>query len=274
MTGLLILPKMWRWSVLPVCLLLLLSHADAQTTTSAPETETKTFVYEVVSIHPAKQSNGMSWRTADDGFSTSGASVRSLLLNAFGLITSDQIVGLPAWGENEQFDLEAKMDSDTSDALKKLPRKEKEERYHQMLQAMLADRFHLKFHRDTKEIPVYALVVAKNGAKLKESAPDTPNNFSMNFGSKDCSLHGQAMELSNLAFSLSSSARRIVLDKTGLTGKYDMDLKWSQQDNASPDDSGPSLFTALQEQLGLKLEPTKAPVESIVIEHVDRPTEN
>jgi uncharacterized protein (TIGR03435 family) len=272
MVGLLVLPKMWRWSLLPVCLLLLLAHVSAQTAPT-PQADTKTFTYEAVAIHPSKMANGMVWNYTDDSFTATGTTVRSLLINAYNLIIDDQIEGLPGWANTDRFDIQGKMDTETMEALKKLDREAKGHQRSLMLQAMLADRFNLKIHHDTKDLPIYALVVAKGGSKLKEAAADANGGYSMGFGGKEEFLKGHGVELESLAYSLSSNVGRIILNKTGLSGKYEIDLKWSPQENPSEDD-GPSIFTALQEQLGLKLEPIKAPVESIVIEHVDRPTEN
>jgi len=274
MAGLLFAAKVWRWGLLPACLLML-QLVSAQTAPApAAHDDAKTLAYEAVAIHPSKMANGMMWNGNDDSFTTSGTTVRSLLMNAYDLILMDQIEGLPSWGDSDKFDIQAKMDAETAAALKNLPREARNKQRGQMLQAILAERFNLKIRRDTKVLPCYELVVAKGGAKLKESAPDAPGGYSMNTGSNSSFINGHGMQLTSLAYSLSNTVGRIIVDKTGLTGKYEIDLKWSPQENPGSDDSGPSIFTALQEQLGLKLEPTKAPVESIVIEHVERPTEN
>jgi len=225
--------------------------------------------YDVVSIRPAKPSNDMSWKTTDDGFFTSGTSVRKLIMDVYGLITNDQLSVLPDWADT-RFDIQAKVDSDTGAALKKLSEKDRNQQYNLMLEAVLAERFNLKIRRETKEISVYALVVAKGGAKLKETPPNIPMGYTMKFGPSLCVLSGHGIEIAALAQSLSGNAGRMIVDKTGLTGKYDMDLKWSPEENQSSDDSGPSIFTAVQEQLGLKFESTRAPMETIVVEHIDR----
>jgi uncharacterized protein (TIGR03435 family) len=168
-----------------------------------------------------------------------------------------------------------------------------------MLQALLAERLNLQVHRETKELPIYALVIAKNGPKFQEGKlGDTyPNGFKglngapvgagmMRMGAGEWT--GQGIPIANLVGSLSRRLGRTVVDKTGLTGKYDFTLRWTPDDNpvspkepggapdaaALPDSSGPSIFTALQEQLGLKLESQKGPVETIVIDHVERPSQN
>jgi uncharacterized protein (TIGR03435 family) len=144
-----------------------------------------------------------------------------------------------------------------------------------MLEALLADRFHLKVHRETKEMPIYALVVAKNAPKLKESPAEA--EFSMSFGGR-----GQTIELkvskgtmSRLATQLSNDGGRKVVDMTKLTGNYDYTLSYVDDRRAvAPEQDGPSLFTAIQEQLGLRLESQKGPVDVLVVDHADKPSEN
>ena len=173
-----------------------------------------------------------------------------------------------------------------------------------MLQALLANRFKLAVHRETKDLPGYALVVAKNGPKLHDAKPgDTyPNGIKgpdgqpgqglMIMGGLGGPLTGQGINIENLVRVLSQQLGRTILDETGLTGKYDFTLKWTPDDRAGPisaanqgggsrsddapssDSSGPSIFTAIQEQLGLKLESRKVPVEMLVIDHVEAPSEN
>ena len=139
-----------------------------------------------------------------------------------------------------------------------------------MLRALLADRFHLQVRHELKQLPVYEFVVAKGGAKLKESPASAPIGYSMSSGR----INGHGIEIANLAHSLAGVAGRLIIDKTGLTGKYDIDLNWSGEDSSGTTDSGPSIFAALQEQLGLKLEPAKAAVDTIVVEHIEKPSEN
>jgi uncharacterized protein (TIGR03435 family) len=171
-----------------------------------------------------------------------------------------------------------------------------------MIQSLLADRFKLKLIHETKELPAYALVVAKNGPKLHEAKPDDtyPNGIKgpdgqghpqmMRMGPGE--LTGQGLSMASLVHLLSQQLGRNVLDHTGLKDKYDFTLKWAPEpgegmmlrgpeggnpgaESAPPaESSGPSIFTAIQEQMGLKLESTKAPAEVLVIDHVERPSEN
>src|ERR1051326_7389336 len=136
-----------------------------------------------------------------------------------------------------------------------------------MVKSLLAERFKLTFHRETKELPVYALVTAKNGARLK---PNTDGGKNGNASSQRGKITGQDIPLETFLILLSKQLDRVAVDKTGLTGTFDVQLEWSPEfsrssaspegGGAAPDASGPSLFTALQEQLGLKLESAKGPV--------------
>ena len=151
-----------------------------------------------------------------------------------------------------------------------------------MRQALLADRFKLSFHRETKEMPVYELVVAKNGPKLQTS---TAGQAQIRMGRG--TLTAQKTSLNLLANNLSQNVGRVVIDKTGLTGDFDIKLEWTPEDGermGPPRDNGEtppsapapglSIFTALQEQLGLKLEARKGPVEILVIDRTEKPSEN
>jgi uncharacterized protein (TIGR03435 family) len=153
-----------------------------------------------------------------------------------------------------------------------------------MLQDLLADRFHLKLTREAKEMPIFALVLAKSGAKLKES---TVGEDGRRMQTGRGRIEVQGIDMASLANMLSQQLGRTVVDKTGLTGNYDFKLEWTPDlgqpqgpkeiggaETAPPDSLGPTIFTALQEQLGLKLESTKGPVEILVIERVEKPSEN
>jgi len=133
-------------------------------------------------------------------------------------------------------------------------------------QTALADRFQLRLHRETKELPVYTLSVAKNGAKFREATADDQHTTAA--GPGEITDHGVAIPI--FIKQLSGLVDRAVVDQTGLKGSYDLNLQWTREQ-----DTGPSLFTALEEQLGLKLSGGKGPVEILVIDHVVRvPIEN
>ena len=141
-----------------------------------------------------------------------------------------------------------------------------------MLQALLAERFQLKFHSEAKEVSGYALLVAKNGPKLKPSPPDAQGGMRMNTPGQTVAMTVTKWSMEQLARQFSGQTQQPVLDKTGLAGEYDFQLMFVP-DGAS-DTSAPELLTAIQEQLGLKLEPTKVPIEVLVIDHAEKPSEN
>jgi uncharacterized protein (TIGR03435 family) len=154
----------------------------------------------------------------------------------------------------------------------------------QMVQQMLAERFKLAVHWEKKELPVYALVVRKGGPKLT-AAKDTSGGTNTSSSNGKLTARGVTMKKlsQTLTQILGRELGRDVIDKTGLDGRYDLVLTWSPQDNSaamttpSSDNSiaaGPSIFTALQEQLGLKLESTKGQVQTLVIDHVEQPSAN
>jgi uncharacterized protein (TIGR03435 family) len=151
--------------------------------------------------------------------------------------------------------------------------------FRQMLQTLLADRFKLKVHREMKEMPVYALVVGKNGPKLKESAPDTDSTMHLSVSGRNYVVTRPKATMEDVVGGISNAfLDRPVLDKTGLTGTYDFKMTYTPDTRVNrggdPDPSDISIFTAVQEQLGLRLEPQKAEVEILVVDHVERPSGN
>jgi uncharacterized protein (TIGR03435 family) len=150
--------------------------------------------------------------------------------------------------------------------------------FRQMLQTLLGQRFNLKFHRETKEMPVYALVVGKNGPKFKESAPDAAFSgyFGVNGRNQNMTLVKVTMEFLADHISGNFGMDRPILNETGLTGTYDIKFEATPEFRIArgSEPGAISVFTAVQEQLGLKLQPTKGPVKILVIDHVEKPSEN
>ncbi len=282
-------------------LLLLVLQARA----SQPQ---KLFEFEVASVKPMKSPPNMIMMRIQPGgrFVVSGVTAKFLMEQAYG-VKDSQITGAPSWFNTDRWDIDAKPDEATAAALDKLSPDERQKALMQMLQGLLADRFKLTVAREIKDLPIYALVVAKNGPKFHEStyqppetSPDTtPRPGEAPAGKRQGVWMNGRGELTQtdadmklFADVLSRFVGRPVIDKTGLTGKYDFSLKWTPDeaqsatapggkgpgmDGASPpppESSGPSIFTAVQEQLGLKLEPQKSPMEVFVIQHVERPSEN
>ncbi|CAN5448566.1 hypothetical protein BH10ACI4_BH10ACI4_29360 [soil metagenome] len=246
--------------------------------------------YDVVSIKPNKSGSDLvriMW--PPDRFSATEVSLKQLLLYAYNLKLDSQILGLPGAISDARFDIEAKFDDESVATLKKLSKDEENGRRRVMMQAILADRFRLRAHPENKELPIYALVVAKGGSRLKEADPNNtysngikgPDGISRPgmWLSSNGELKAQAVLLKDMEKLLGERVDRLVVDKTGLTGKYDFNLQWTPEENRGTDDgtgknSGPSIFTALQEQLGLKLESTKERVKVVVVDSVAMPSEN
>jgi uncharacterized protein (TIGR03435 family) len=249
----------------------------------------KTPTYDVVAIKPDKAGGGMRMMWSPDRYSAENTTLKLMMKYAYNFRTDDHISGLPGWADSFHFDMEAKMDSDAVATLQKLPMVEQVEQRRWMMQQVLADRFRLKVRRETKNLSMYALVVVKDGFKLKEADPnDTyPNGIKGADGVShagmfligDGRMQAQAIPMSTFADDLSMQVERQIVDRTGLTGKYDIQLKWAPEEErqdagSTAKDSGPSLFIVLQEQLGLRLESIKGPVDTIVVDHVEMPSEN
>lgn len=187
---------------------------------------------------------------------------------------NNQIVGLPAWVNSDPYDIEAKVGADTAEAWKKLTIKERRKQQNLMLQSLLVDRCQLKFHRETREMPVYDLVIARGGLKMKEAAADEIN-AGESMSSSNMTANAQSTESIVAAFS--GEVGRLIVDKTGLEGKkFDFEVKWTPENvrAAADTEAGPSIFTALEEELGLKLVPSKEPLDVLVIDHIERPSPN
>jgi uncharacterized protein (TIGR03435 family) len=244
--------------------------------------------FEVASVKPSKSDKrGMSWSAQPGGrFTATKISLAMIIRNAFGLQES-QLAGVPDWGMSEGFDIVAKAEQEFPGT------DEKPSVAQLMVQSLLEERFKLVSHRETRELPAYALVVARAdgtlGPGLKQSDIDCaalaaarragvavpprpepgqrrPCTMMMAGGT----LRAGSVPMSSLAATLSSPTQRTVVDRTGLTGNFDFDLTYSTEQSA--DASSPSLFTALQEQLGLKLDAVRIPIEVLVVDSVERPT--
>ena len=206
-------------------------------------------------------------QTLPDGFRWTNIELAALIHSAFGIIFDNQIEGMPGWAASEHFGIEAKVDSKTVEAWKESP-KTRWKQEQQMMQSLLADRCQFKGRLQTRLMPVYNLVVSKGGLKMKEAAVDEVTYETMSGGK----LTARAMPIESITLGFSQSVGRLIVDKSGLTGKkFDFELNWSMDDTA---DAGPSLFTALEEQLGLKLVPGKGSVDVLIIDHIEKPSPN
>jgi len=228
--------------------------------------------FEVASVKPAPPRAGTAGFTAMD---TDPATVRysnislKILIAIAYRFDSRLIQGGPAWLDDQLYDLAAKLPAGSS-----------KDRVPAMLQTLLAARFQLAVHRETKDQRVYFLLVGKKGPRLKQAQKPGAENPDVQQVRGDRlpvsvlrnRIVGHAMPMQQLAAVLAGPAGYQVVDRTGIAGAFDIDLKWTP-DNSNG--TGPSLFTAIQEQLGLRLEPGRAPVEILVVDHAERiPTEN
>ncbi len=247
--------------------LLLIPSALAQ---NAPDATNPPLAFDAVSIREAQPDPGVvsTWNATSDSFRAT-ITVESFVQSAYEFVLEDQILGLPGWAKSERFLIAAKMDPETYAAFNKLPGPEQARQWQRMLQNILTTRFRMRAHQESRPMPVYALRIAKGGPKLKTAAP-APGGWWAGGGR----ITGHSMDMSTLAGLLSGSLSSIVVDQTGLTGKYDVTLTWTPDDQRGLSDSGPSLFTALQEGLGLRLESTRAPVPTLVVDHIEKPSAN
>lgn len=251
--------------------------AVAQSGTGGPhDAIAKPAAYDVVSIKPSRPGTYVWHRMTADGISMN-VTLKALIFIAYSIQTDNQLFGLPGWVATAPFDVEAKMDADTAASFAKLPLDEQRSERLAMLQALLTERFGLKVHHETREVRVYRLVIAKGGSKMHEIRSGEKVGVSFGRGQ----FTGRGITIGSLVGYLSGTLGQPVVDKTGLNGNYDAKLRWTPDDAAEPSqtsgaplDSGPSLFSALQEQLGLKLESAKEPVDTIVVDHLERPSEN
>jgi uncharacterized protein (TIGR03435 family) len=239
--------------------------------------------FEVASVKRNNSgSQGASFNGRAGRYIATNVALSYLIQTAY-LVQPFQIIGAPAWIDSERYDIEARAE----DAQRSAP-------IGPMLQALIEERFKATMHGETRDLPVYFLTFAKSGSKLKASqcitrdpnAPVPPtqpqSSFCGYYRSGYGSLNATGQRIDALTDALSGILKRKVLDKTGLAGKFDVDLKWTpdlntpgiKQEQEPPPAGGPSIFTAIEEQLGLKLESGKAPIDVLVIDHIDHASDN
>jgi uncharacterized protein (TIGR03435 family) len=236
--------------------------------------------FDVASVKPEPWTGqgGVLIKVTGNTLTAEHQSLFGLVSFAYDLL-SVQLSGGPAWARpgllagSELYQVIAKAAGDPPPSA---------EQFRLMLQGLLSDRFKLQVHHVNKELPVYNLVVAKGGLKLKESDADAKFSMVTRAGRQSNRTTGKHVPMATLVSGIIENyAGRPVFDKTGLTGTYDFEVEWVQDslrgagpDTAVSDSNGPSLFTAIQEQLGLKLEPGVAPFDTVVIDHAEKPDAN
>lgn len=239
---------------------------------------------EVASIRPSKSAGFPIIRPTHDGVIAKNVTVSDLVRDAFWSIgfQEGRIFGLPEWTRVDRYDVAAKMSGNDFGDLRQLS----EDNQRQLRQQLLIDRFGLKFHYESREMPAFHLVVAKGGAKLNPAPP--PVDFATGvLHEKPGNLTANGVRMERLAIYLMLLQNRPVIDKTGLTGSYDFSLEW-QPDEPSPQlpsESGSrqdpavigansTLPAALKQQLGLQLVNARESVKVLVVDHIDKPSEN
>jgi uncharacterized protein (TIGR03435 family) len=243
-------------------------------------------VFDVVSIKPNKSETQMQEAQPPDGFGVRAISLEELIALAYNgtpFLLDSLIENAPKWAKSDRFDIEAKVDSSEMDTMKAVNNEDYFAAMMRgapttrmlMLQALLRDHFKLMAHFQTKDLSVYTLTVLKGKPKLKES--DITDVLKTEFRFGDGELTGRRMTLSILPPFLMMQLGKPVIDQTNLKGRYDFDLRWTPE-GRSDEEAGanppPGLLTAIQEELGLKLNATKGPAKVLVIDHVERPSEN
>ncbi|HYI98050.1 MAG TPA: M56 and DUF3738 domain-containing protein [Bryobacteraceae bacterium] len=260
-------------------------HAQAQTTSQ------DTLKFEVASVKPADpDAQGTRIQLAPGGgMNMVNASVKQLITFAYD-VRESQLVGGPNWLDSQRYDIIAKpppsegptdprqMTNDQRTILQQQMR--------ERVRNLLAERFQLTIHRETREIPIYALILAKNGSKIQPSKEQQGPRHGMQLRRGQMNAEGASLQM--FANALSNIIGRPVIDRTGLTGNFDFKLEWTPESGAltpgapgertdsssQVDLSGPTIFTAVQDQLGLKLESQKGPVEMIVIDRLEKASAN
>ncbi|MEI9968908.1 MAG: TIGR03435 family protein [Terracidiphilus sp.] len=262
-----------RWDtllqVLPMitaCLTALAVTVSCWATQSAPEVaSTQSRAYEVASIRPSAPDPSGAGQVAitGDHFEARNLSAKQLVYIAYDIYSPDLISNLPQWADSAQFDIEAKLEDDKAHG-------PEHEHSRVILRALLADRFKLKSHYERLDRPVYALVVDEHGPKVKEATAADSLEMSIQHGR----IHLRAATMAPLVEGVSLMVERPVVDKTGLTGRYNIDLECTPDELEGTSDAGPSIFTVLREQLGLRLVSARSPINVLVIDQLERPSPN
>lgn len=236
--------------------------------------DVNTYRFEVASIRPnTGEGRGTHINTGATSFRATNITLQHLIQFTYA-VQDYQVTGGPGWLRDDRFDIVAKYEQPEDAAVAALDQKggeKRNERIRAALRNLLADRFQLRVHQESKDLPIYALVIDKGGSKLKVSM-DGDGNMNTNQSNGTGRMTARGVPLSALANALSGTMRRPVRDETGLRDVYDFTLDWT--DNQSADGAGLTMFSAIREQLGLRLESKKGPVTVYVVESAAKPGEN
>lgn len=263
------------WPLISIVVLSLeIGSSTIDVTAQAPSQQD----FEVASIKRSEPGNlrGSTFEfLPGGGLRIANGTLRAILETAYD-VREFQILGGPGWVNSERYDILAR----SADSLFNLTGASNDVKTVRLrLQTLLRQRFNLEVHRETRELPEYALEVAKKGPKLiQDDASNGSSNGRTGIQRSCGQMIGTNATMANLTLMLARQLDRPVLDRTGLTGKYNFQFAWTPDSgpcSGSPDSSNaPSIFTALEETLGLRLDSIKGPVDSLIIDHADRPSEN
>jgi uncharacterized protein (TIGR03435 family) len=249
-----------------VLVLLVPAWAFSQETAAGP-------AFDAASVRPGAPNDlrGSTFEFPPGGLKVTNGTLMGIIESAFE-VRDFQIAGAPRWANSDRYHIVARSASNDSTP-ETGDRSVEISATRRKLQTLLSQRFQLKAHYETRDLPIYVLAAGKSGSKLKEGkASDTPAGIQKMCGQ----MTGTRASISNLTTYLSRELGRPVQDRTGLSGRYEFHVDWTPDAGpcaGSTTDAG-SLFTALQEQLGLRLESTKGPVTVIVIDSVEKPDDN
>jgi len=252
------------------------SWAGTQTASAADHANSAGPEYDVATVKVNNTASGsMRLSIRDDTMMAENVQLAALIEAAYD-IRRDQILDLPHWAQVDHYDVVAKVVDMTSQQLRGLSREQRQV----MLQHLLEQRFHLRSHIETRTLPLMKLTVAKEGIKFTEwqKPPDSQEQQkgSMNINNEEMMATG--VQMASLVRFLSSMTHMPVIDETGLKGNYNLHLKWQREEEGQVsglhDQALPTIYAALPEQLGLKLESGKGPVKVLVVDNIDQPSEN
>lgn len=259
-----------RFALVGVCIGLLTAEGLAQ----VPAGDKLAFEAASVKRNESGSTNG-GVGLRPGGYLAANTLLRTMIVHAYHLKPL-QVVGGPDWIGSDRFDVQARAAQGSSD-----------DDLFQMVQTLLAERFKLVVHHEVRELPIYALVRVradgKLGPRLRPSASDCSAGtnpcgmYATSYGDRGGTITTKSRTLDDLALSLGGMLDRTVANRTELDGRYEMDLSWGGDSRTAPSmasNSAPMVFTAIQEQLGLKLEPSRGPVDVLVIDHVEHPAED
>jgi uncharacterized protein (TIGR03435 family) len=260
-------PHLWK-TVLVIALILSAASASAQTPTPVkPMAADAHPSFAVATIKPHDpNSNRQGFNATGDRYTVRNQTIVSLMMFAYS-IDQHQVLDAPAWASTDRFDIEGTTDT---------PGEPNLHQQQEMLQKLLADRFGLKFHRETRELPVYAIEIAKGGPKLKPAAnPDAePDQDARNHGT-EVTVTITSGTMADFILGMQFFFDRPLVDRTSIVGRHDFILRYTYDETHATDPNAPpGLFTAIREQLGLRLDAIKAPIDVFVIDRVEPPSAN